>query len=651
MLKPFIFKWLKTLWPVAILAPIIWVPLPSILSGHPWKAELVLSLILAAVCGAYLFLRASDDPFWVVRRFPFIFLPAAGFAIWSGASSLWAFSASSVSHHTLVWAVYIVSFTLFLDWFKQPLLLDRTIKVLFAAVLVTAANCVIEYALRDQLDQTFGFRYGRYAEMWAALLPLFIYTAVRKPFKRSYWQFAAMLLVGAAILCAVSRASFAAAVLGSAIFLVLTIAGKDPAAVKKRSAAAAAALILVIFAIQLPGIVAPNSQRTTTLTRLATSAESDSANSLGQNIRFLFAAVGMEMFRSHPVNGIGADNFGSQFNYYRRQMAADPNNRSVLSGNEGAYPERAHNEYLQISSELGMIGIGLFAMILAASIFYGFRAYRFSGSSSERLLQNAAIAGMIAFLASSAFSSFSFRLIQNGVIFFFLLACLLRPLTRKISAENAFRPIFAAGALLVCLSLFAYSTMRGMSQFYVYQAERQPSIEGIRDKIETAKRLDPESSSADLTFGLILLQNGYYDSAGEWIANAIGEGIGTSTIYSYRISAQTLAADPAGARKTAEEALAIYPYSVFMLSRYAALLNEAGDETAAKRYFAAARAIDAKQADTWRILLTEGSERAAEAGRQGVGVPLVNDLYPADAVYAITMERYIRFPEERPKMP
>jgi hypothetical protein len=45
-------------------------------------------------------------------------------------------------------------------------------------------------------------------------------------------------------------------------------------------------------------------------------------------------------------------------------------------------------------------------------------------------------------------------------------------------------------------------------------------------------------------------------------------------------------------------------------------------------------------------LITQGRIKAAEAGRAGIGIPLLMDLYPLDGVYAILSERHIRVPEE-----
>src|SRR5205085_8776526 len=91
--------------------------------------------------------------------------------------------------------------------------------------------------------------------------------------------------------------------------------------------------------------------------------------------------------------------------------------------------ERAHNEFLQIFDELGVVG---FALIIAMAVAFCIQAYRaFRRGRRLSPIFWAAVAGMAGFIASSMVSSFSFRAVQNGVVFFVLLAMAVSELSVK----------------------------------------------------------------------------------------------------------------------------------------------------------------------------------------------------------------------------
>src|SRR4051794_34753269 len=96
-------RWINA-WPILLLVPLIWVPLPSVLVGHPWKVELVLASILLTFLLAY---RSSSDLRLQSFREKAVIVPMAVLILWSCASVCWAASPYSVAHHTLLWTAYL----------------------------------------------------------------------------------------------------------------------------------------------------------------------------------------------------------------------------------------------------------------------------------------------------------------------------------------------------------------------------------------------------------------------------------------------------------------------------------------------------------------------------------------------------------------
>lgn len=165
--KVTIQHYLTAAWPLVIVVPLVQVPLPMFVTGHPWRAELVLALYAAALIGTVLFTKRSGFPFRLPmtptdRRFSVLIaiFTALGFI-----SSLWAASFASVVHHTLLWSLYLIFFAIAAAVVGDRRLLRGSFFVLGAVAVVYCGICALEFFVRPSLDQTFGFRYARYAEI------------------------------------------------------------------------------------------------------------------------------------------------------------------------------------------------------------------------------------------------------------------------------------------------------------------------------------------------------------------------------------------------------------------------------------------------------------------------------------------------------
>ena len=411
-------------------------------------------------------------------------------------------------------------------------------------------------------------------------------------------------------------------------------------------------MVLIVGFVQIP-ILNSSEQKSTTITRLTAAKDDDKTNSIQQNVRILLAKVGIEMFKENAVVGVGADNFGLEFNKYRAVFSANEANKATAEQQESMIPERTHNEYLQILAELGIVGGVIFLLFIFGIAKLSFSEIKENRFNRSNILTHAAIAGLITFLITSSVTSYSFRLMQNGLIFFFLLAVLLRnyvvnrPKTNKFYASSNFRLVIIPAAIILCLSLTIFSTLKATSQYFVYLAEKEPNLETAKSDYAKAMFLDSANASANSSLGFRMFFENHYQEAADNFQIAINKGVNSSVAYSLLSTNQTLVNNEQAAKNTFEEAIKIYPYSTFLRVRYSVSLEKFGKKDEAANQFKIAKQLNSPQAETWRIFINEGKEATDRKIEINKELVKYDDLDPQQAIFAVINERQILHPEER----
>ncbi len=113
--------------------------------------------------------------------------------------------------------------------------------------------------------------------------------------------------------------------------------------------------------------------------------------------------VGWRMVEDKPLLGVGADNFQDASIRYVIQPGVLKRDEHIVDK-----PKVTHNVYLQVLSELGAVGLALFAVIIVTSLVAVLRAARIyarAGLRSGELMARALLVGLIGFLAAEFFSS------------------------------------------------------------------------------------------------------------------------------------------------------------------------------------------------------------------------------------------------------
>ena len=95
----------------------------------------------------------------------------------------------------------------------------------------------------------------------------------------------------------------------------------------------------------------------------------------------------LKMFWQHPIIGVGTGNFGFLYNYYRPEGTAAKH-----------FLAKAHNAYLEILAETGVIGFAVFSIFIATVLIRLGMTFYLSREEDERLFVAAISASLIGLL-------------------------------------------------------------------------------------------------------------------------------------------------------------------------------------------------------------------------------------------------------------
>jgi len=622
-----------------LLFPLFPIPRPSNVSSIPWKVELLFSILLFAVAvywpqsfSSLPKLRADQT----TNVFRWLVLLLTGISAWSALSLFWATSAASAAHHILVWGSYAILFVIAYAFAIFHNATKYYFQFFSFIAIVIGGLCVFDFVMLEDFSIQEGdirIRYAKFAEMLIIVSPLLFASAMIARGRTK--KIAALVPAGLswlAVMLSLSKGAFIAGIIGFIfLFGALILFRSD---LRRKTFATASLWLILTLAVQVGFSVFSSVPSTADYI----SGKKDATRSTS-DMRLFTWQIAARMIKSNLLLGVGADNFGIEFNDARREYAAANATDPALATGEDYLFERAHNEPLQIFAELGIPGFlffsGAFAFIAFAFIS---GIYKHGNKLSPVLYASAA--GIIAFGFSSLFSSFSFRAFQNGIVLFIVLAVGFRRLNRSHPKSTYERPgealIVRVAAILIPIFLVAFSGAKAVSQYSMYIGARAKSAEEAISYFERAGRFDPDNPGAHLAIAETNAKNENWESAVLHFRKAINGGFGVSVVYSFLANAQEKNGDLDSAELTLAEAIEIFPRSTFLRARLAFVQEKLGKTQEADRQMTLARSIDKAQADGWYCVLKDGIVLAAYRAYADPSVAPPPELLPKLAIYAYT---------------
>lgn len=636
------------LWPLVLLAPYLpGLPRPAI-SGLTWRQELLIALLFSVSLGLLLARtrKALTPSPGATRSRSFLVLSLFSFVLWSGASTFWAANPYPPVHHALVWGAYLVFLLLLEQVALRARLLRASITMLSVVILVISVACIVG-SLATPLSL---FRNNGLGEPLAIVVPFFAALSLRLRQKRAaFFSGLTAVIAWLAMLQMFERAPFIATTAGLALLalIALTIRRFRPHSVLR----AGVLLTAFIAAFLLQSVPSPFTKEDAVASAPPLLSRMQEASKGDENtrVRFLFWGAALEMVRERPVTGVGADNYDVAFADARARFSSRNPNSPLVEMNEGFLAVRAHNEYLQILAELGVVGFALFLSLIAALLFAAYRALRYARSP----LVPGAIASLTVFAISSGASSISFRWMGSGLLFFFSAALLLRfartkPQEEKREAASFALPFTRRASLAAfafsLLMLFAMSA-QSLNVLMNGAAEASSDAALAESRYRSAIFWNPYDAAARFNYGMWLYYQGRAGEAAPHIRFGIENGINTSTCYVYLAAAQVAAGDMEASEATLSRAIEVYPRSVFLRVRHASALAALGRHQEAQSEYATALSIDERVARGWWQLICFGKKAATRAAmREPQSFTWPGELLPWEAARFVVDENKRRPP-------
>lgn len=629
----------RSLWTIAALWPLVWLtPLVPYVprtfpTRLPWRQELWLALLLTVTFALLLkrLPRAKQMRMSFGRGELYSLALLTLFVLWVAASALWSASGIFALNQTLKWIAYLLFFFLLYRVTHQARLLRSSLIVLATTIWIVSIANMIEFwgSTAVQLRYLLGL-----GEPTAVVVPLFVALALSlRRGREAALCGATAVLAWLTTLQSLERAPLIGAALALTLLAAIMLAWKR---FRPRYARRSVVMLLVLIVVTaLQTVPSPLTQgHSPAIARIKTTGATESNTS----VRLLFWGAGLEMLYAHPFTGVGAGNYEVAFAAGRRDFVARYPDSPLVAAWEERMPERAHNTYVQMLAELGVIGFAFFVAFCAVLVWQAKRALQ---RARNPMLVLGASGSLLVFAVSSGASPISFNWLGSGLVFFFAAAIVLRGAAEGLRDEQvivaqtrhvrlATAGTFACALLLLCcFSIQAISsTLHGTA---LWGKDRVRS----KQLYEAALRWNAYDPVNHYNYGIFLLANDQASKAVPHLRYAVERGFNSSLCYGYLVTAEIKAGDLAAAESTLSEALSAYPQSIFLRVRYANVLTQLGQTEEGAKQYEAALSLNGRMARGWWQLVNLGLEEATAAARKDANIALPGELRPEFCIYTV----------------
>jgi len=206
----------------------------------------------------------------------------------------------------------------------------------------------------------------------------------------------------------------------------------------------------------------------------------------------------VEMFKENHVLGVGSANWKIVLPKYASEEIRDVDNNVYTNF------QRAHNDFLQVAAENGILGLSFYLLIFLCALFYIFRIIKTSEKQDEKLFALFMFFGIVSYLVISFFSFTKERISHSIIInLIFISITILYHKSRK--SNKNFKPqilkliLIPVFLILIFALIFGINRIKGEKHTRkAYEYRLRNNHKGVIREIEKASsffyQIDPIST-------------------------------------------------------------------------------------------------------------------------------------------------------------
>jgi O-antigen ligase len=299
---------------------------------------------------------------------------------------------------------------IYILWFGNAMAWFGSVYAVFAVLQGFTSENKIYWLIKPRAGSVYGsyVNHNHYAGLIELLLPFALVLAFSgsvRGAKRFLLGFSATLMA-ASVFLSQSRGGMLAIIAETVFLAILWMRKLSP----KKSA-----VIFVSFCLITASLVA----------WIAPQQVGSRMTNFQDPARWLIHRDSVPMFAAHPFLGSGFGAFPTAFPHYRVFY-------------DGFFINHAHDDYLELLLETGLIGCGIAIWFIVVLYREGFRNLRGPKLSAVALIRVAALAGATGLLAHS-FTDFNLHIPANAALFYLWCAIVtLPPVSKSTSNRNTF---------------------------------------------------------------------------------------------------------------------------------------------------------------------------------------------------------------------
>jgi O-antigen ligase/Tfp pilus assembly protein PilF len=238
------------------------------------------------------------------------------------------------------------------------------------------------------------------------------------------------------------------------------------------------------------------------------------------------------MIKDHPLLGSGIGTYKYNTLRYQAEFFAQGENRALYPH---GFADKAHNEYLQLWAEIGIVGLGIFIWLIISYFRFGLKILRKIKDESRPGIIIGLMGAVVAVLVDGIFG-FPLHLPATIVLFWLVLGLtvavgLLKDevnapeikMIRENSNISRFKPLLYLGILLFTIFLGVTVTRPFIARIYWYYGFKEIEKENWDKAIKTygeALKWDPYLGEIYYDIGKILETKELYGVAMEYFEKA-----------------------------------------------------------------------------------------------------------------------------------